>query len=89
MSYTIRNIRPSVLHIPDAGLRLDSGQTAVVVSLTPQMETLVTERALEAFSRDPTPPAPAVTVQNKPATEEKKSGKTDATSKPEAGNDPR
>lgn len=89
MSYTIRNIRPSVLHIPDAGLRLDSGQTAVVASLTPQMEMLVSERALEAFSSDPTPPAPVVTAPSKPSTEEKKPGKTGTTSKPETGDDAR
>ena len=41
MSYTIRNIRPSVLHIPDAALRLESGQAAVVTTLSPQMGELV------------------------------------------------
>ena len=64
MAYTIRNVRPSVLHIVDADLRLESGQTAVVPALTPQMQSLLTLRALEVVTHDGpsapiiTPPAP-------------------------------
>jgi hypothetical protein len=58
MSYVIRNIRPSVIYLPDAGLRLDSGQTTVVETLSPQMQELLANQALEAISSDPDPPAP-------------------------------
>jgi len=88
MSYTIRNIRPSVLHIPDAGQRLDSGQIAIVETLSPQMLSLLEERALEVVAHDPAPPAPPVAVPSKPAAEEKKSGKA-ATKATEAGDDAR
>lgn len=66
MAYTIRNVRPSVLHIVDADLRLESGQTAVVPALTPQMQSLLTLRALEVVTHDGpsapmiAPPAPEV-----------------------------
>lgn len=62
MSYVLRNIRPSVIHIPDAGLRLDSGQTAIVDTLSPQMDALLANRALEAISSDPNPPVATVPV---------------------------
>jgi hypothetical protein len=61
MSFTIRNIRPSVLHIPDSGLRLDSGETAVVEMLSPQMEVLVANQAL-VFLAASEPDSPAVIV---------------------------
>ncbi len=61
MSYTIRNIQPSVLFVPDAGLRLESGQTAVVDMLTPQMQSLLTLRALEVVMPEGPPAAPVVT----------------------------
>ncbi|HEY3415636.1 MAG TPA: hypothetical protein VGM23_02015 [Armatimonadota bacterium] len=64
MHYTIRNIRPSVLLIPDAGLRLDAGQTAVVGTLSPQMAALLAHRVLEVVARDPLPPTP---VEETPA----------------------
>jgi len=66
MSYVIRNIRPSILHLPDAGLRLDSGQTAVVETLSPQMEELLANRALEAISSDPDPPVAPPSVEEEP-----------------------
>jgi hypothetical protein len=59
MSLTIRNIRPSVLHIPDSGLRLDSGETAIVEMLSPQMEVLVANQAL-VFLAASEPDSPAV-----------------------------
>jgi len=62
MSYVIRNIRPSVIHIPDAGLRLESGQTAIIETLSPQMEELLAQRALEAISSDPDPPVASTPV---------------------------
>jgi len=34
----LKNVRPGVLIIPDAGLRLDPGEEADVQSLTPQIE---------------------------------------------------
>lgn len=89
MSYTIRKIRPSVLHIPDSGLRLDSGQTASVETLSPQMLSLLEERALEAISHDPAPPTPAVGAPQKPVPEEKKSGKAGSAPKAEAHDDAR
>jgi len=52
MSYTIRNIRPTVLHIPDADLRLESGQVAVVATLSPQMGELVALQAIEVVASD-------------------------------------
>jgi hypothetical protein len=61
MSFTIRNIRPSVLHIPDSGLRLDSGETAIVEMLSPQMEVLVANQAL-VFLVASDPDSPAVIV---------------------------
>ena len=89
MSFTIRNVRPSVLHIPDSGLRLDSGQTASVETLSPQMLALLEERALEAISHDPAPSTPPVVAPQKPAPEEKKSGKASSTPKAEAQDDAR
>ena len=61
MRYTIRNVQPSVLFIPDAGLRLDAGQTAVVGSLTPQMGSLLAIHALEAVAKDAPESVPVVT----------------------------
>ena len=66
MSYIIRNIRPSVVHIPDAGLRLDSGETAIVETLTPQMDELLADRALEVIN----PPAGSVPLAAEPVTAE-------------------
>ena len=60
MSYVIRNIRPSIIYLPDAGLRLDSGQTTVVETLSPQMQELLANQALEAISSDPDSPAAPV-----------------------------
>lgn len=70
MSYVIRNIRPSIIHIPDADLRLDSGQTAIVNELSPQMQELLVNRALEAISSDPDPPAATVPVKEETMTTE-------------------
>ena len=97
MSYVIRNIRPSVLHIPDADVRLDSGETAIVESLSPLMEELLANRALEAISSDPDPPVATPAVEATPltpgATEpaipvvpEKKTRKGSATPEPEQPN---
>ena len=66
MSYVIRNIHPTVLYLPDAGLRLESGQTAVVETLSPQMEELLANRALEAISSDPDPPVATMPVEDAP-----------------------
>lgn len=55
MSYVIRNIRPSVIHIPDAGLRLDPGQKVVVEKLSSQMDELLAIRALETISSNLNP----------------------------------
>jgi len=61
MSYTIRNIQPSVLFVPAAALRLESGQTAVVHTLTSQMQSLLTLHALEVVSYEGPSSAPVVT----------------------------
>jgi len=79
MRYTIRNLRPSVLHIPDAALRLTPGQTTVVGNLTSQMGALVAAQALEVVVADPIPPAPPVpTVPIQPTGEEKRGRKPSA-----------
>jgi len=70
MSYVIRNIRPSIIHIPDAGLRLDSGETVVVETLSLQMQELLANRALEAISSDPDPPVATAPVEEEPVTAE-------------------
>lgn len=93
MSYTIRNIRPSVLHIPDAGVRLEPGQTAAVETLSPQMAELLESQTLVAVSSDPTPPQAPSTVDTPvasiaPVVPEKKPGKTGGTAaKPETRDD--
>ena len=43
-------------------MRLDSGETAIVDTLSPQMDELLANRALEAISSDPDPPVATVTV---------------------------
>ena len=40
MPYIVRNQRPSSLHIPDAGLRLDPGEMVTVAALSPQLVQL-------------------------------------------------
>ena len=62
MAYTIRNRQPSVLFIPDADLRLETGQTAEVAALTPQMASLLSVRMLEVMAHDVTPSAPVVAL---------------------------
>jgi hypothetical protein len=42
MSITVKNLRPSVLILADAGLRLGPGETAEIAALTPQ-----TQKAIE------------------------------------------
>jgi hypothetical protein len=77
MHYTIRNSRPSVLHIPDAALRLEPGQTVGVTALSPQMEMLVGAGALEVVVSQATPPtAPEPLPAAKPAREGKRGGRT-------------
>ena len=61
MRYTIRNVQPSVLFIPDADLRLDAGQTAVVATLTPQMASLLAISVLEVVANDVPASVPVVT----------------------------
>ena len=61
MRYTIRNVQPSVLFIPDAGLRLKAGQTAIVGALTPQMGALLVIHALEVVAKDVPAAVPVVT----------------------------
>lgn len=93
MGYVIRNIHPSVIHIPDADMRLDSGQTAIVEALSPQMEALLAQRALEAISDDPYPPVvPAHTDETPvtpdiPASPGKKGRKSSAPTEPESSDD--
>jgi len=78
MPYTIRNARPSVLFIPDADLRLEAGQTAVVTVLTPQMQSLLAFRALDVITHERPSPVPVITPsvaeeQPVPAIEEQSS----------------
>ncbi len=75
MHYTIRNGRPAVLHIPDAAVRLEPGQTIGVNALSAQMEALVGVGALEVVASDPIPPAAPEPVA-KPAREGKRGGRT-------------
>ncbi len=75
MHYTIRNSRLSVLHIPDAAVRLEPGQTIGVDTLSPQMEVLVGVGALEVVASDPISPAAPPTAISKPGREGKRGGK--------------
>jgi hypothetical protein len=69
MRTMIRSLRPSVVHIPDAGLRLEPGQTRAVEVLTPQIEALLAAGALQVVpvavaprpaAVEPEPVAPSV-----------------------------
>ena len=80
MRYILRNLRPSVVLVPDAALRLEAGQTVTVSALTPQLRGLLAVRALEVVT-PPTalrPPKPST----KPRTEERRGGKRTAPSRP-------
>jgi len=68
MPYIVRNQRPSPLHIPDAGLRLEPGETVTVTALSPQLAQMsalgivaITSTALApvplAVAPAPLPPA--------------------------------
>jgi len=63
MRYTLRNMRPSVVQIPDAGLRLDAGQTVTVEMLSPQTEDLLAQRALEVITSEADPQVMPVIVE--------------------------
>lgn len=65
MRYILRNVRPSVVQIPDAGLRLEAGQRVTVEMLSPQTEELLAQRALEVVSTDPDPQVLPVIVERK------------------------
>lgn len=55
MRYTIQNTRPSVLHIPDAALRLAPGEIRGVETLTPQMGVLLASQALTVVVSEAAP----------------------------------
>jgi len=55
MGYILRNLRPSVVFIPDAALRLEPGQTVTVRALTPQLRGLLAARALAVVTPPPAP----------------------------------
>lgn len=57
MPYSVRNQRPSPLHIPDAGLRLEPGETVTVAALSPQLIQL-SALGLVAITAPSPPPAP-------------------------------
>ncbi|MHB9023071.1 MAG: helix-turn-helix domain-containing protein [Armatimonadota bacterium] len=60
MPYNVRNTRPSVVHIPDVGLRIDPGQRVTVTVLSPQLTHLVAFGALVVEPAAPEPrPKPA------------------------------
>lgn len=84
MPYTIRNDRPSVLHIPDASIRLAPAGTATVPALTPQLQGLL---ARQAISLVPHAPAPAPATTKTPAG--KKGGRTAAAAVKEPADDAR
>lgn len=65
MRYVLRNLRPSVVQIPDAGLRLDAGQRLTVETLSPQTEDLLAQRALEVISAEADPQVMPVIVERK------------------------
>lgn len=73
MPYRIGNRRPSVLLIPDAGVRLEPDGMATVPALTQQIQGLL---AIGAVALAPTAPAPAApsAPANVPVT--KKGGRT-------------
>jgi len=58
MAYILRNLRPSVVFVPDAALRLAPGDTVTVRALTPQLRGLLTARALEVVTPPPAPRLP-------------------------------
>ena len=58
MRYILRNLRPSVVLVPDAALRLEVGQTVTVHVLTPQLRGLLMARALEVVTPPPAPRPP-------------------------------
>jgi len=98
MSYVIRNLHPSVIHIPDARLRLNAGQTAVMETLTPQIETLLVNRTLEIMASNSDSPeaimpvdgeciASEVTEPAMPAIAEKKNRKSVTATKSEQSDD--
>lgn len=65
---TIKNIRPGILVIPDAGLRLTPGQTLEVGKPTKQTEGLIASGHLARIgnpseSKQPESPEAAVTVE--------------------------
>ena len=82
MRYTICNRRPVVLHIPDAWLRLDPGQTVTVDTLTPQIGVLIQAQALELVARVSPSPAPTPKPVNKPGHDGKRGGRSGATPTP-------
>lgn len=65
---TIKNIRPGILLIPDAGLRLTPGQTVAVREPTKQIEGLIASGHLarvgdSSSSKQPEPLEPTATVE--------------------------
>lgn len=80
MPYHLRNSRPSPLHIPDAGLRLEPGQQVIVASLTPQLTSLLAIGALALVSTPlaPVPPEMPVTSADPTAMRQTRSGHRNA-----------
>jgi hypothetical protein len=61
MAYRLQYCGVSVLHLPDAGLRLEPGQTVTVPALTPQMGDIASLGLLAITDLTP-PPAPRAVV---------------------------
>lgn len=67
MLYIVRNQRPSPLHIPDAGLRLEPGETVTVAALSPQLVQLSALGLVAITASSPTPPPAPVPLAVAPA----------------------
>lgn len=55
--FKVKNVRPGILIIADAGLRLEPGRVLEVEELTPHMERAVSAGLLSRAEKDEDPPA--------------------------------
>lgn len=60
MSHRIQSLGLSILHIPDAGLRLEPGQQVTVPTLTPQLTHLVARGRVALLALPPASPSLAL-----------------------------
>ena len=65
MAYILRNLRRTVVFVPDAALRLAPGETVTVRALTPQVRGVLAAGVLEVVAPPPAlrPPAQPTPVR--------------------------